>query len=36
LGFQAFGHYADYYEDGAGALRLELDLPGAEAGSAVP
>jgi ribosomal protein S18 acetylase RimI-like enzyme len=35
LGFQAFGHYADYYEDGAGALRLELDLLGAEARSLV-
>jgi ribosomal-protein-alanine acetyltransferase len=32
LGFQAFGHYGDYYEDGTGALRLELNLLGAEAG----
>jgi [ribosomal protein S18]-alanine N-acetyltransferase len=26
LGFEVFGHYADYYEDGGAALRLELTL----------
>jgi [ribosomal protein S18]-alanine N-acetyltransferase len=26
LGFEVFGHYADYYEDGAAALRFELNL----------
>jgi [ribosomal protein S18]-alanine N-acetyltransferase len=26
LGFEVFGHYADYYEDGGAALRLELNL----------
>jgi [ribosomal protein S18]-alanine N-acetyltransferase len=26
LGFEVFGHYADYYEDGAAALRLEVNL----------
>ena len=26
LGFEVFGHYADYYDDGGAALRLELNL----------
>jgi len=26
LGFEVFGHYTDYYEDGGAALRLELQL----------
>jgi ribosomal-protein-alanine N-acetyltransferase len=32
LGFEVFGHYDDYYEDGTAALRLEMNLVGPKVG----